>query len=233
VAALAGTLEDLPAAGLLRFLGASGRSGTVEIGRPPAIVVCLDDGALTFAGSPDLSANRAVLSAAGVLRLDRWTEALTRSDSGELSLAQALVGSGAVEPGALEEALYAHTVDSVFELLLPSAAPFTFSPAVIHPLAGAARFDVGAVLAEAEARLGIWREIALSIPSTRVVVRLRDALPLDREGLFVSREEWPVLLAIDGVRDVAAIIEATALSAFGVCGIIHRLLEEGAAERIA
>ena len=67
------------------------------------------------------------------------------------------------------------------------------------------------------------------IPSTSVVVRLADQLPLSTELVTLSREEWPVLASIDGRRDVAAIINATGLSPFGVCGVLHRFVTSGIA----
>ena len=65
------------------------------------------------------------------------------------------------------------------------------------------------------------------IPSTSVVVRLADQLPQRTSLVTLSREEWPVLASIDGRRDVAAIINATGLSAFGVCGVLHRFVTLG------
>ena len=67
------------------------------------------------------------------------------------------------------------------------------------------------------------------IPSTSVVVQLVDQLPINTELVTFSREEWPVLTAVDGRRDVAAIITHTGLSAFGVCGVLHRFVTSGIA----
>lgn len=44
----------------------------------------------------------------------------------------------------------------------------------------------------------------------------------------MTREEWPVLAAVDGTRSVAAIISSTALTAYGVCGMLDRLVRAGA-----
>jgi hypothetical protein len=129
----------------------------------------------------------------------------------------------------LADALYELTVNTVFELLLPSAAPFVFSSGVDHPLGAGHHFDSATVLADAQRRLVVWKSIAEVIPSTAVVVRLAEQLPLNTELVTFSREEWPVLAAVNGQRDVAGIITHTGLSAFGVCGVLYRFLSSGVA----
>jgi hypothetical protein len=141
-----------------------------------------------------------------------------------------LLADGAAMPGALADALYEQTVNTVFELLLPSRVQFWFEPVVRHPLGRGHRFDVESLIADATRRLQTWRLIADVIPSTSVVVRLADQLPLRTELVTLSREEWPVVASIDGHRDVASIITHTGLSAFGVCGVLHRFVMQGLAE---
>ena len=164
-----------------------------------------------------------------MLRPGAWARARAGAASQGRPLADELVRSGAAANATLVDALYESTVNTVFELLLPSTASFSFASGVDHPLGHGYHFDSGAVVNDAQRRLRIWKQIAEVIPSTSLVVELIDQLPINTELITFSREEWPVLTAVDGRRDVAAIITHTGLSAFGVCGVLHRFLTSGIA----
>jgi hypothetical protein len=224
-AALTGNLDEFPIPSLLRFIAGSHQTGTLILAGNEPTIVCFDAGAVALAGPADVDQLRTGLVSAGVVSETGWKAAMARARGGPL--AAALVESGASLPAALTDALYEQTVNTVFELLLPSRTRFWFEPVVHHPLGRGHHFDPEAVLADAARRLQTWQLIADVIPSTSVVVRLADQLPMRTELVTLSREEWPVLASIDGRRDVAAIITATGLSAFGVCGVLHRFISLG------
>jgi hypothetical protein len=214
VAALAGSLDDFPAPPLLRLVQKARHSGTLTVilaSQPVAL--CFEEGEVTYAGPVDLDAARAALLATGLVAPEA---------AGQL-------GQGA--PG-LVEARRDLAVNTVFELLLPTRASFWFEPTVDHPLAGGPRLLTEQLILEATARLRAWQLIAEVIPSTSIVLRLADLLPPGTERVSLDRDEWPVLAAIDGRRDVADLIGHTGLSAFGVCGVLHRLITLGVAEPV-
>jgi hypothetical protein len=227
-AALEGTLDDFSISSLLRFLAGSRHSGTLTVSSAPPSVVCFEDGAVTLGGPADPDQLKVGLVSAGVVRQGGWERA--RASAGrDRPLLEELVRSGAATNATLLDAVYESTVNTVFELLLPSTASFSFASGVEHPLGHGYRFDSDAVVNDAQRRLRIWKQIAEVIPSTSVVVDLVDQLPINTELVTFSREEWPVLTAVDGHRDVAAIITHTGLSAFGVCGVLHRFVTSGIA----
>ena len=184
---------------------------------------------MTYAGPAELPGVRAALVGAGVVPPPSWERAERDSTGAGARLVDQLTQDRAVTPEVLHDGLYELAVNTVFELLLPSRAPFRFEAAVTHRLAGGGAFDVETVVADAAARLQAWRMIADVIPTTSLVVRLVPQLPVDEARVVIEREEWPVLAAVDGVRDVATIITHTGLSAFGVCGVLHRLITRGIA----
>jgi hypothetical protein len=231
-AALAGTLDDFPITSLLRFVATTAKTGTLTIAAREQIVVCFDEGALSLASPADLELLRTGLVSAGVVNGRAWPAAVETARDQNIPLAQALLKIGAAMPGALADALYEQTVNTVFELLLPSQAEFWFESTIHHPLGRGHRFQTETVIHDATRRLQTWKLIADVIPSTSVVVRLSDQLPRSTELVTLSREEWPVLASIDGRRDVAAIINHTGLSAFGVCGVLHQFVSLGIAEVI-
>jgi hypothetical protein len=231
-AALAGTLDDFPITSLLRFVASTAKTGTLTIAAREECVVCFDDGALSLASPADVDLLRTGLVSAGVVNGRAWPAAVQAASEHDNSLVAALVQMGAALPGALADALYEQTVNTIFELLLPSQAEFWFEPTLRHPLGRGHRFQIESVIHDATRRLQTWKLIADVIPSTSVVVRLTDQLPRTTELVTLSREEWPVLASIDGRRDVATIITHTGLSAFGVCGVLHQFVSLGIAEVI-
>ena len=229
--ALGGTLDAFPIGAVLRLLERSRNSGRLLVDSSPPTAIWVRGGQVSLAAETDLMVLRPVLAAAAVLDGARLDSALTVAAADGNSLAAALFSAGAAR-GAVTEVLWDRTVETIFELLLPSKHEFWFepdvaaqngAPAVSHPLT----FDVQPLLDAAADRLSAWRVIAQRIPSTSCVVRLVEDLPSSVDLVTISREEWPILAAIDGQRDIAGIIGRTGLSAFGVCGVLHHLLQIG------
>ena len=46
----------------------------------------------------------------------------------------------------------------------------------------------------------------------------------------VPADDWRVLALVDGHRTIAGIIESLGMSAFAVCGVVHRLILSGLVE---
>ena len=183
---------------------------------------------LALAAPLDELTLRDLLVDTGVIRHGGWERARDLATTGQRRFVAALCEEGGADAQLLAEALYDLTVETIFELLLPSRALFWFTADANHPLMGGQRFDPATVIADAEDRLAKWRRIAVTVPSTTAVPRLTDSLPLGVDAVQVTREEWPVLAAVDGTRSVAAIISSTALTAYGVCGMLDRLVRAGA-----
>jgi hypothetical protein len=231
-AALAGSLDDFPAPPLLRLVARARHSGTLHVlTATQPLAICFEDGAITYAGPTDLEAARTALLATGLVGPDAWDSA-GALPPGLPGAPRPVERRPVADTGRspLEEALADLAVNTVFELLLPSAASFWFEPSLSHRLAGTRGLEAEQLISEAAARLESWRMIADVIPSTSVVVRFAGLLPPGVERVTFDRDEWPVLAAIDGRRDVASIISHTGLSAFGVCGVLHRLITLGVAE---
>ncbi|MFN0091151.1 MAG: DUF4388 domain-containing protein [Acidimicrobiales bacterium] len=225
-AALRGTLDEFPIATLLRFLAAGRRSGLLTVAGAPGALVGLVHGAVCAATTSDLDALRDELVASGVVGAPGWRAAVAAGEA----LGDALVQVGGADHEALEAALYDHTVTTVFELLLPGGPAFAFEPGAGHPLGCRRPVDVETVLADASERLRAWRAIAETIPSTSVVVRARRELPAGLASVTIARDAWRVLAAVDGRRTVAEVIAEVGLSAFGVCAVLHELVQAGALE---
>lgn len=228
---LEGRLDEVQFADVLRLLQASRQEGTLHLGgEAGTVVVVAPDEVRLAAVGVDEGLRQAVVGA-GVAESDVWDAAVSAtvgsSDGG--SAIGHLVGAG-VDADRLRSRLYEHTVSTLFELLLPSDAPFHFTRGESHPFAVEPGFPFDDVLADVRRRVEEWREIATSIPSTTMVLRMAPRLPLSSGPVTVTPEEFELLALLDGRRDVADLIQLTGMSAFRVLTLLHRLTTAGAVE---
>ena len=228
MAALEGSLEDLPFRELLGFLSGGRRTGVIELsGASPGIVV-LHEGSLTLALSENGPTLQQVFIGSGVTSSDGWWEATT-SGHRSGSLADAVIGAGA-QPDQVERVLREQTIGAVFELMLPSKDQFVFTAGSTHPVGHRFLFDPQQVLAEAERRVAAWKVIAESIPSTSLVMVPVRYLP--GESVTIDSTDWTVLALLDGRRSIADIIRELGMSAFAVCNVLHQLRSAGIVEPV-
>ena len=132
------------------------------------------------------------------------------------------------DPGELEAALREQAVSALFEFVLPSETRFSFVPDAHHPLGDRFTFSSPQLIDEASRRIDAWRVIADAIPSTAMVMRLVPEAP--SAIVSVPADDWRVLSLVDGHRSIAGIIESLGMSAFAVCGVVHRLILSGLVE---
>ena len=225
-AALSGTLTDLPLADLFTLLARTRQTGVVEFsGATPGMIVFID-GAVTLALSDTGPTLQQVVIGSGITTVDGWETAHLTSLKGT-PLTDALTAEGA-DPEFLETILYEQTVGAVFEFLLPSGDEFAFLAGASHPIGARYRFATDALLAEAEQRVEVWKVIAEVIPSTSSIMRL--ARDLGVASLTIDAGDWRVLSLVDGRASIADIVRTLGMSAFAVCGVLHRLAIAGAVE---
>lgn len=229
--AVAGSLADRPLSDVLRSLAQTRETGILHLSGSYASIVCLRDGGVYLAHAETGPSLRQVVVATGVVSEGRWDRSVEASRQGG-HLIDALLEVGEASPDRLKRALYDHTVNTLFELLVPNANHYRFGPGEVHQLGTHFPFGVDDVLNAAGARLAAFREIARLVPSTDVVTRVVPRLPEGAAPLTVSAVEWQVLAAVDGRATVAEIIAAVGQSAFTVFSALHRLLQVGALERV-
>ena len=226
-----GNLGDVPLPSLLRTLAEVSSRGILQLSGDYQSIICFEDGEIYLAHSQSAPSLHQVFTSTGVVSQEGWEKATEAVRQGG-TLAEALVRVGGADPQQLRGALEEHVVSTLFELLVPSTATFRFGMDESHQLGSAIRFDVEQVLAAAGQRLQQFTEIAKSIPSTSVVVRIAPTLPTGTEEISLTAVEWQVLAAVDGQRSVADITASIGQSAFAVFSVLHRLLTAGAVELV-
>lgn len=107
-----------------------------------------------------------------------------------------------------------------FELLGTDRGNFEFHPG--RSSAAGASISVKEALEQARQRISEWQELQGLIPSLDVQPRL--VTELDPGQVTLDREQWRVLTAVDGRRNLRSIGRALNLSDFEVCRAMRELL---------
>jgi hypothetical protein len=108
-----------------------------------------------------------------------------------------------------------------FELLGADRGNFEFHPGRSGAAPGATSMTVREAMDEARQRLEEWQELQALIPSLDVQPRL--VTELDPGQVTLDREQWRVLTAVDGRRNLRSIGRALNLSDFEVCRAMREL----------
>ena len=227
--ALQGNLRDFPLQALMRSLETRKRTGALTV--DGGSEVWFADGRVylaTVAGGPPLSA---ALFGADVGSLTDIEAMFASPDPAEPVLDRILARRPESET-LVRRVLHEYNLNSLFELLVPTEAAFTFEAGRQHRLGHRLASDTGTLLAQAEHRVEIWRRIAGRIPTTSAVFRLAPTLPDSHFERLVSADEWRYLACLDGQATVADVITRTGESAFRVCSTLYRLLLEGLVEDV-
>ena len=204
------------------------QSGLLELtGSNPGVIV-VAEGEIALALSAMGPTLQQVFIGSGLATGELWDDVAAAAEHGA-TLTDSLVEGGADEDRA-RAVLYDHTVGAVFELMLPSHDSFAFLPGEEHPIGSRFTFTVDELLADAGQRIDAWKTIAEAIPS--ISVRMRLAHSLRRKQLTITADEWHVLCRVDGRATIADIIRELGMSAFAVCAVLHRLLQNGVVESV-
>ena len=165
-------------------------------------IVALQGTLDTFA-LPDVLALLATAKKTGCLRL-----------SGERGTGSVWVSDGTLSALEVPHAPYAsEPVAALFELLRFDTGDFTFDAEAVHDGPGFVG-DVMALLGEAEALLGEWREIQAVVPSMDAWVRLCKVLP--GAEIVITQPSWDAIVAVASgatLRSVADALDLTEVSA--------------------
>lgn len=227
--ALQGNLRDFPLPALIRSLETRRRTGTLTVDGGSEI--WFSEGRVYLATTAGGSPLSAVLYGADVGSLTEIEAMFAMPDTETTVLARILDRHPESEP-LIRRLLHEYNLNSLFELLVPAEAAFTFEADRHHRLGDQLAGDTGTLLAQAEHRLDIWRRIASRIPSTSASFRLAPTLPDANFERLISADEWRYLAKLNGRNTVADVITLTGESAFRVCSTLYRLLLEQLIEEV-
>ena len=153
-----------------------------------------------------------------------------RSDKRQIG--RILVDTGRIDRAELERFVRLQVEQAVYFLFTWKQGSFSFTGDRLPPNQPLlVSLDVEGLLLEGARQVDEWSLIQKRIPSFNLVYRCsRDKLGSAADSL--SPEQERVLSLLDGVRDVTAIIEATALSEFEVGKALYGLVTAGIAHLV-
>ncbi|MCP3910464.1 MAG: DUF4388 domain-containing protein [Actinomycetia bacterium] len=224
---MTGSLQEFPLGDLLRFLANAGRTGCLEVGAGPDGHVWLHRGRIYFA---HLGPGHHLID------IFRRARAITEAQALEVSATGGLLapGSGArlmneARDGGdrLRHAVLDLAVDTVFQLLAAPGVSFVFRPDTLHPFGPVLTYEIETILDDAARRLEEWKLIADELPATNSVLTMPLELPESVVGAALTRDEWTVLAACDGRRDLGEVMTITGLRPLDVMRLTHHLVRSG------
>lgn len=118
--------------------------------------------------------------------------------------------------------------EACFEVLRWDHGSFEFQPGVAPQSSRGLNAAVDSVMEGARQRLEVWERVESIIPSMDVQPRL--ARELRAKEVVVDQQAWRVLAAIDGRRSVQALSRVLSISAFELCQLLSRMVNDGLVE---
>ncbi len=140
---------------------------------------------------------REAVVAAGLVTEEQWDRAWADASDG-VPLSNALAAHASLDQNDLDRLIESRIVDTVFELIVTSAADFEFRGDDHHPLVGGRNHTVDDLIAASRERLDRWREVATVLPSIAAVVTIAADVPSDAPDLVLSPGDWRIVAHLDG-----------------------------------
>lgn len=233
--ALRGRLDHIALGEVLQMLQHLAHTGVLhveaegsETDGARAVQICLREGrvdlALARGVAPEFLLGRYLVAEGAVEPSD--LERLVKRGGADARLGQRMVKLGYIAREDLDRALARQTNELVYEALRWPRGRFAFFRYATRPEADEARLamPVTGILMEGLRRVDEWRLIAEQVTSFDLVPEIDRRALGDDQRARMSAEERAVLDAIDGNRNVRAIVELTRLGSFDVCKILYQLL---------
>jgi hypothetical protein len=228
-----GTLDTFGVVEILQMLGRTHRCGTLHIECPQRLVdVRFAGGHIAETRDSTRVAADTVLGSQllkrSLVNEQQLQAALAEQEARPRPVGTILVEHGALTEGALREVLSRQIANTLVAAKLESAGSFVF---VVDPASAPVEcitVDTQSVLLDISALGG---EYCLAVemlgqPST-VLVRNGDYKTLPRNPVLMGRDEFMVLLQVDGARTVKEITRSSRLEEITVVSILGKLAEAG------
>ena len=228
-----GTLDTFGVVEILQMLGRMHSSGTLHIECPQRLIdVHFASGRIAETRDSTRVAADTVIGSQllkrSLVNEEQLQAALAEQEVRPRPVGTILVERGAVKEHALREVLSRQIANTLVAAKLEAAGSFVFIVDQAPSPVDCITVDTQSVLLDISALGG---EYCLAVemlgqPST-VLVRNGDYRSLPRNPLLMGRDEFMVLLQVDGARTVKEITESSHLEEITVVSILGKLAESG------
>ena len=235
--AIEGPLRELKTEDVLQLLDLARKTGVLSVRSErynDEALVHFDQGAIVFA------ARRKSMRRLGqqLLRAGKLTEReLERAlevqrQNPMLRLGEILLEMGSVDAGELEQQLRFQVEETIYDLMAWDEGYFRFEemPASNPPKRHPVKVRVESLLMEGARRIDEWTRLESKVPNTEAIPVLSVSTTDQEQPLTLRGDEWEVLAAIDGERDVRQIAADLGRSSFDVAKIVYGLATMGLVE---
>jgi hypothetical protein len=223
---LEGTLRDLRPMELLRLLGSTRQTGTLQVLADGPFLLTFVDGAVSYATPDPQVTLHDVLRGEGLVDDGTWHEATSGAEN---DLGEALTRAGADGAGIVA-VVRRLVLDTVVDLALADKGRFRFATGRRHSLGDRYHYPIDQLVADVDLRLRQWETLRPAIPSFRAVPRLVADLGVGRESVTVAAADWRVLALVDGRRTLDDLRGALATTRFGLGHSVANLVQAGVVE---
>jgi hypothetical protein len=222
--ALEGSLTDLAPTELLRLLGQTRQTGTLQVLADGPSLLTLVDGAVSYATDDPARTLRDVLIAEGLVDEATW-DAATAGDPEELGVA--LVDAG-VSEAEIARVLRRVVLDTTTDLSLAPDGRFRFVPGRRHALGERMHYPCADLVHDLGVRLDEWELIRSDVPSFTHRGSLAPTLPSDRTNVAISAADWRVLVAVSGALTLDHARRDLGMTRFVLARSVGALVRAGA-----
>jgi hypothetical protein len=233
--ALEGHLADLAPADLLRLLGETRQTGTLQVLTDVPTLLTLVDGAVSFATDDPARTLREVLLDEGLPRVvldegllddDMWEAAIA---AGGDELGAALVDAG-LDEAELARVLRRVIIDTVTDVSLAPQGRFRYVPGRRHSLGSRLHYPVADLLRDLSVRLDEWTSIREDVPSFDLRATLTPVLPNGRANVVISASDWRVMVTVSHAPSLDASRAELGMTRFVLARSVAALVRGGALE---
>ena len=228
-----GTIESFGVVEILQMLGRAKRSGTLHIECPQRLIdVHFVEGRIAETrGSTRVATDTVIgskLLKRSLVNEAQLDEALVRQEAEPCPLGTLLVRSGRVDERDLREVLSRQVAHTLVAARLEVTGDFVFAGDADSGSVDFITIDTNDVLLDICA-MGSEYFVAVEMlgKSDPVLLRNGDYQTLPRNALTMGREEFMVLMQVDGLRTVAEIDAASGLERITAISILGKLVEAG------
>jgi len=230
--AITGNLRTMQLSELLQWLSMGQKTGTLAIrGGAGEKRIYFQNGRIISSSSTiEREYLGHFLVSYGYITEEELTKAMEVQEESKILLGKILVMIGAIAEEDLVELIRLKACETIYDIFLWPEGAFQFLDGEIpqRPMIPIA-IDVTGIVMEGLRRYDEWRRIRERLPSMKEVPVV--VAPVDLESL--AEPQRLILEAIDGVRSLAAVAEATHNPDFPVAKLVFDLLETGHVELAA
>jgi hypothetical protein len=225
--ALEGNLTDLAPADLLRLLGTTHQTGTLQVLADGPVLLTLVDGAVSYATDDPDRTLRQVLTEDGLLDDDTWDRATAADDADQLG--DALVEAG-LQPDDVARVVRRLVLDVVTDLSLTPLGRFRFVAGRRHSLGDRFHYPSDELVRDVGIRLEEWDGIRDDVPSFGLRASLMPVLPGGRANVMISAADWRVMVAVSAAATIDAARAELGVTRFVLARSVASLVRTGAIE---